>query len=89
MKPSISISVSVTAALIPQQGDNPIVIDQLAVTDNITYLMAAAAARTDTTSVKTYGGTKHAWLHCLSNQLRNWSSQLLSIMMGLLCGTVH
>lgn len=37
----ISFSFTAIAATIPQAGDNPIVIDQLATTDNITFLVEA------------------------------------------------
>ena len=77
---SIAIfSVPAEAATIPQAGDNPIVIDQIATTDNITYLMAAAASRPDTTSVNRSDNgfrPKHFWLESISSsEPIEWSVQ--------------
>lgn len=70
---STTISVPISAAIIPQQGDNPIVFDQNATFDNITYLMAAGGERPDTTSVQTYGNPKHAWLKSIdSSEYVQW-----------------
>ncbi len=58
------------AQTIGQKGDNPIVIKQSATTDNITYLMAAAASRPSTTSVHYSSNSfrpKHFWLKSISS----------------------
>lgn len=62
------------AAVIPQSGADPIVFDQNATTDNITYLMASGAQRPDTTSVQSYGNPKHAWLKSFdSSEYVQWN----------------
>ena len=58
------------AQAVAQQGPNPIVIDQAATTDNITYLMAAGASRPNTTSVNRSSSSfypKHFWLESISS----------------------
>ncbi|MEX2961120.1 alpha-L-fucosidase [Microbulbifer sp. TYP-18] len=73
---AIFCSSNVSGVEIPQAGTNPIVIDQLKTTDNVTYLMAAAAARPDTTSVQSYGQPKHAWLQSVDNtEYLDWTIQ--------------
>ena len=58
------------AQAVAQQGPNPIVIDQAATTDNITYLMAAGASRPDTTSLNASSSSnrpKHGYLESISS----------------------
>lgn len=73
---TLILSATATAAVVPQTGENPIVIDNLATTDNITYLMGAAGARPDTTSVQSFGQPKHAWLKSIdSSEYVEWTVQ--------------
>lgn len=46
------------ATIIAQAGDNPLVFDQNATTDNITYLVAQAAEHPDTVTIAGPGGAK-------------------------------
>jgi hypothetical protein len=71
--PLLLASSGVNAAVVPQAGADPIIFDQAATTDNITYLMAAAGERPDTTTVQTYGNPKHAWLKSIdSSEYVQW-----------------
>ncbi|ALO42865.1 hypothetical protein [Pseudoalteromonas phenolica] len=67
------------AATIPQAGDNPLVVDQTATTDNITFLMAAAAERPNTIGLKQLGSSaKHGWLKFFDDTSKSlkWNLQL-------------
>ncbi|MDK9684825.1 hypothetical protein [Pseudoalteromonas shioyasakiensis] len=65
------------AAVIPQAGAAPIVFDQNATEDNITYLMASSAQRPDTTSVQSFGNPKHAWLQSFdSSEYLQWNVEV-------------
>lgn len=59
--------VQIVQAAQPQVGDNPIVIDQTKVTDNVSVLMAASGALSDGISIATYGGAKAGYVSGLNN----------------------
>lgn len=61
-----TISISY-AGVIEQTGPMPIIIDHTKVKDNVVYLMASAARRPSSTSVKTFSQPKHAWLQSIDS----------------------
>lgn len=75
----LCISATSVAGELPQAGANPLVIDQTAKIDNITYLMAAGAKRSDTIALKSVGSSaKHGWLKHFDDmsEFLEWQVQL-------------
>ncbi len=67
------------ATEVPQAGPNPIVFDQTAKTDNLVFLMAAAAEHNAGMSNANYGFPKHMWMtkfNSNTNDHFNWNVSL-------------
>ncbi|MGJ8673538.1 LamG-like jellyroll fold domain-containing protein [Rubritalea sp.] len=59
---SLVCSAGSATAEVAQSGDNPIVFDQTATTDNLVVLMAGGSAHNDELTVRTAGTLKHLWI---------------------------
>ncbi|CAA6691324.1 MULTISPECIES: LamG-like jellyroll fold domain-containing protein [unclassified Lentimonas] len=58
----IVCSVNSATAQVAQSGDNPIVFDQTATTDNVVVLMAGGSEHNDELTVRSAGTLKHLWI---------------------------
>jgi hypothetical protein len=66
---ALAPSAADAATVVPQAGDNPVVINQTATTDNITVLMAAAAERLSDMAVVGGDSRKNWWVDSFETSL--------------------
>ncbi|MGJ8634505.1 MAG: LamG-like jellyroll fold domain-containing protein [Luteolibacter sp.] len=59
---SLGLAVSNATAQVAQSGDNPIVFDQTATTDNVVVLMAGGSEHNDGLTIRSAGTLKHLWI---------------------------
>ena len=67
---------------VPQAGPNPIVFDQTATTDNLVFLMAAAAEHNSGVSNANYGFPKHMWMTKFSKTTNDYFQWNVSVATG-------
>jgi hypothetical protein len=67
---------------VPQSGPNPIVFDQTATTDNLVFLMAAAAEHNSGVSNANYGFPKHMWITKFSKTTNDYFQWNVSLATG-------
>ncbi|MGJ8634997.1 MAG: LamG-like jellyroll fold domain-containing protein, partial [Luteolibacter sp.] len=58
----ISAPFNSAMAIVTQSGDNPIVFDQTATTDNVVVLMAGGSEHNDGLTIRSAGTLKHLWI---------------------------
>jgi hypothetical protein len=67
---------------VPQSGANPIVFDQTATTDNLVFLMAAAAEHNSGMTVANYGFPKHMWMTKFNHNTNDYFKWNVSLATG-------
>lgn len=67
---------------VPQAGANPIVFDQTATTDNLVFLMAAAAEHNSGVVNANYGFPKHMWMTKFTNKTDDYLKWNVSLAAG-------
>src|SRR5580698_3806363 len=67
---------------VPQSGANPIVFDQTATTDNLVFLMAAAAEHNPGLTVANYGFPKHMWMTKFNHNTNDYFKWNVSLAAG-------
>jgi hypothetical protein len=75
-------SVALADTNVAQAGPNPIVFDQTATTDNIVFLMAAAAEHNSGMTVGNYGSTKHMWMTKFTKTTNDYFKWNVSLATG-------
>jgi hypothetical protein len=83
---AILLALFLTAAFadtdVPQSGANPFVFDQTATTDNIVFLMAAAAVHNPGLTVANYGFPKHMWMTKFNHNTNDYFKWNVSLATG-------
>src|SRR5580658_3199277 len=67
---------------VPQAGANPIVFDQTATTDNLVFLIAAAAEHNSGMTVADYHFPKHMWMSKFSHNTNDYFKWNVSLATG-------
>src|SRR6202034_4259471 len=67
---------------VPQSGANPIVFNQTATTDNLVFLMAAAAEHNPGLTVANYGFPKHMWMTKFNHNTNDYFKWNVSLAAG-------
>src|SRR5260370_19266573 len=67
---------------VPQSGANPIVFDQTATTENLFFLMAAAAEHNSGVTNANYGFPKHMWMSKFNNHTNDYFKWNVSLATG-------
>ena len=83
---AILITLSSVAAFadtdVPQSGDNPIVFDQAATTDNLVFLTAGAAEHNSGIAAGSYGSVKYMWVSKFASHTNDYFKWNVSLATG-------
>ncbi len=80
---AVSFPVMVCADTdVAQSGQNPIVFDQTAATDNLIQLMAAGSQHNSGLSVTNYGSPKHFWINNFNDNTNDYLKWTVSLAEG-------